>query len=60
MYIILLQDLSKGAYNPPKHGARELAALLGENKSARVLDCGAGTGLGGVEVSVIFLNPSNV
>ena len=44
------QDMGGLAYNPPVHGARELAEVLGDRKDGRILDCAAGTGLVGMEV----------
>ena len=44
-------------FNPPKLGAEHLASILGEKTTARILDCGAGTGLCGLEVNRMDINP---
>ena len=41
-------------YNPPKIGAEEMAKLYPDPSKMRIIDCAAGTGLVGLEVSKLF------
>ena len=45
------QDVARLNYKPYVLAAQELAVVLGDRKDAQILDCAAGTGLVGMEVS---------
>ena len=46
------KDLEEIEYNCPIVGAKIVSELLGDDVSAKILDCAAGTGLVAEEVSV--------